>query len=133
MKRKISNKVIRAFNPCYDPATVGIPDGESLTIKNWIEKYRTKVKSHADILWLLCRNEFMSDRDLRLFAAWCARSSYQYCTAENPIDPRSTAAVDCAERFALGNATTEELLAARSAAESAAWSAQVDKLLTYFK
>ena len=46
-----------------------------------------------------------------------------------------------AERFANGEATSDELDAARSAARAAAcdeasdaaWDAQIDKLLTYFK
>jgi len=60
-----------------------------------------------------------NERSLRLFAVWCARSVPQ-------TDPRSVAAIDCAERFAIGLATADELSAAESAAESAAsaaWSA----------
>jgi len=30
MKTKISNVVIRRFNPCYDPKKVGIPENETI-------------------------------------------------------------------------------------------------------
>lgn len=58
------------------------------------------------------------DRAIRLFGVACARQ-VQHLMA----DPRSLAALDVAERFANGEATTEELSAARSAAWSAAESA----------
>ena len=124
MKKKINNRLIRTFKPCYDPSNIGISDKESLPIKEWIEKYRTMVKDQSDIVWLVCRKEFMSDKDMRFFAVWCARQSYQYCTDENPIDQRSIDAIDCAERFANGLVTEDELSAAASAAWSAAWSAK---------
>jgi hypothetical protein len=117
--KTINNELIRSFKPCYDPLEVGIPDDETISVADWVEKYRDVVKSKVDIIWLLCRNEFLSDKDLRLFAVWCARSAYKYCTKEHPIDRRSVAAVDCAERFAHGNATIEELNAAWSDARNA--------------
>ena len=157
---KLSNEIIREFNPCYDPASIGIPDGEVLSITDWVNKYRKIVKSEVDIVWLLTRNDFMSDKDLRLFAVWCAREALKL--VKNP-DHRSIEACNVAERYANGDATTQELSAAESAALSAAWAtvwstarsatksaaksaaesaasepavmrpAQVDKLLTYFK
>jgi hypothetical protein len=117
---KISNRIIRKFNPCYDPKEVGIKERESLTVKDWIEKYRNSVKNKEDMIWLLCRKEYMSDKDMRLFAVWCARSTYALCET---IDQQSIDAVDTAERYANGEATDEELSAARSAAWSAVWSA----------
>ena len=72
---EISNEIIRKFNPCYDPASVGIPDGEVLSITDWVNKYRKTVKSEADIVWLVARSAFMSDKDLRMFAVWCAREA----------------------------------------------------------
>jgi hypothetical protein len=150
MKKKINNRLIRSFKPCYDPSEVGIPDGESLTVKEWIEKYRNTVKEKQDVIWLLCRNDFMTDKDLRLFAVWCARESLKLI--DHP-DERSVNACNVAERFANGQATNEELsaacdaacAAARSAAWASAWAAacdaacaaaraaQIDHILTYFQ
>ena len=54
------------------------------------------------------------DRDLRLFAVWCARRTQHRMT-----DPRSIAAIDVAERFANGEATADELCAAEGEALNA--------------
>jgi hypothetical protein len=124
--KTINNELIRSFNPCYNPLEVGISDEETLSVVGWVEKYRTVVKSKSDIIWLLCRKEFMSDKDLRLFAVWCARNAYKYCIKEYPIDPRTIAAVDCAEKFAHGNASIRELVFARDAA----WDATKTNMIT---
>ena len=146
----INNKLIRSFRPCYDPSKY-IDETENLPIKQGIKKYRGIVPA-KDILWLLCRNEFLSDRDLRLFAVWCAREALKL--VDNP-DQRSVAACDVAERYANGEATKEDLAAAATAASAAwaadaaaataawaaaaadaeaaaAWEKQLDKLITYF-
>jgi hypothetical protein len=117
MKTKINNKLIRSFGPCYDPKEIGVPESETLTIKEWVEKHRGEVNNKADIIWLLTRKEFMTDRDIRLFAVWCAREALKLI--ENP-DPRSINACDVSEKFANGQATREELAAARDAARAAA-------------
>ena len=154
MKTKINNKLIRSFNACYDPSEIGIPDNESLSVKDWVDTYRNLVKNKQDVIWLLCRNEFLTDRQLRLFACWCAKEAMKL--VKNP-DPRSLKAIEVAEAFAEGNVTKEELAAAwaaagdvawaaaRAAAWAAAWAAagdvaraaagdaQIDRLLIYFK
>lgn len=73
-----------------------------------------------DAIWCLRAVEG-HDREIRLFAVWCARQVQHLMT-----DPRSIAALDVAERFAHGLATQEELAAARVAARAAAWAAAAD-------
>jgi hypothetical protein len=75
-----------------------------------------------DALWCL-RAVTGHDREIRLYAVWCARQVQHLMT-----DPRSIAALDVAERHADGLATDEELTAARDAAEAAwaAWAAARD-------
>ena len=72
-----------------------------------------------DALWCL-RAVYDHDKEIRLFAVWCARQVQHLMT-----DQRSVAALDVAERFANGDATKEELDAAgaeaRAAAGAAAW------------
>ena len=70
------------------------------------------------LMWVATRPGVLDDRTLRLFAVFCARSVEHRLT-----DQRSRDAIDVAERFANGNATAEELSAARDAARSAAESA----------
>ena len=115
----INNDLIRSFNPCYDPSTKGIPDNETLTVHEWVEKYRNVVPAQ-DVIWLLLRNEFYTDKQLRLFAVWCAREALKM--VDNP-DQRSINACDIAERYANGEATDEELRAARAAARTVALAA----------
>lgn len=114
--KTINNKLIRSFNPCYDPSEKGIPDDETLTVHEWVSKYKDVVPI-SDILWLLLRNDFYTDKQLRLFAVWCAREALKM--VDNP-DQRSINACDIAERYANGKATAEELDAARVAAWDAA-------------
>ena len=61
-----------------------------------------------------------NERTAHLFAVWNAREALKFLA--NP-DPRSVAACDVAERYANGEATSEELAAARAAAWDAAWDA----------
>jgi hypothetical protein len=70
-----------------------------------------------DALWCL-RAVRGHDRELRLYAVWCARQVQHLLT-----DPRSIAALDVAERFANGEASQQELDAARAAARDAAGTA----------
>ena len=75
-----------------------------------------------DALWSMkCVKN--ADRDLRLFAVWCARQVQHLMT-----DQRSINTLDVAERFANGSETIEELATARrdaawAAARAAAWAA----------
>jgi hypothetical protein len=70
-----------------------------------------------DALWCT-RAVTGHDREIRLYAVWCARQVQHLMT-----DPRSIAALDVAERFANGEATRGDLDAARAAARAAAWAA----------
>lgn len=71
-----------------------------------------------DALWTLrCIDSV--ERDARLYAVWCARQVQHLMT-----DNRSIAALDAAERYANGQATDDEIDAARTAAIDAAWDAK---------
>ena len=88
-----------------------------------------------DRLWCLLRPEFLSKRDSQLFACDCAlRALRKERKAGREPDKRSWSAVRVAEKFALGAATREELIAAWDAAwavrdaardAKAAWAARV--------
>ena len=73
------------------------------------------------LLWVATRPGVLTDRDIRLFAVWCARQVQHLMT-----DPRSIAALDVAERHASNQATDDELAAARAAAWDAAGDAAGD-------
>ena len=67
-----------------------------------------------DALWCLRAVEG-HDREIRLYAVWCARQVQHLLT-----DKRSLDALDVAERYANGQATKAELAAAWAAAGAAA-------------
>jgi len=71
-----------------------------------------------DALWCL-RAVTGHDREIRLYAVWCARRVQHLM-----IDPRSIAALDVAERYANNLATEHDLEAARDAAWAAAGAPQ---------
>ena len=73
------------------------------------------------LIWIATRPGVLDDRTLRKFAAWSPRQVQHLMT-----DPRSTHALDVAERHAEGLATDEELAAAWDAARDAAWDAARD-------
>jgi hypothetical protein len=73
-----------------------------------------------DALWCL-RAVDGYEKEMRLYAFWCARQVQHLMTNQRSLD-----ALDVAERFAHGKATKDELAAARAAASVAAWSAAMD-------
>jgi len=72
----------------------------------------------ADALWCL-RAVQGRDHEIRLYAVWCARQVQHMMT-----NPRSLAALNVAERFAIGEETKAEL----SATWAATWAAQETRL-----
>lgn len=72
------------------------------------------------LIWVATHPGCLDDRTLRLFAVWCARQVQHLME-----DERSIAALDVAERFANGEATSEELAAAGAAAGATAGAAWV--------
>ena len=72
-----------------------------------------------DTLWC-CRAAPEHDREWRLFAVWCVRQVQHLM-----LDKRSIEALDVAERFANGRATSAELRDAWARSADAAWSAEV--------
>jgi hypothetical protein len=117
MYKTISNEIIRNFHPCYDPSEVIKDENEELSIKDWVQKYRNVVPT-KDIIWLLLREEFLYEKDLRLFGVWCARESFKLI--EDP-DKRIVEAFNVAERYSNGETTKDELDAAYIADDNVAY------------
>ena len=104
---------IRCWEPCYDPTRYLPADWQGTAL----DILAVEDCPARDRLWVVLREESIDAQALRLFAVWCARQAL--ALIDNP-DPRSVAAVDMAERFANGEATVDELDAARYAAIAAA-------------
>ena len=105
---------IRDMDPCYDPGEYLPEDWEGSVI----DILNIADCPAKDRLWVVLREKFIDAKTLRLFAVWCAREALKLI--DKP-DPRSIAARDVAERYANGEATADELAAARDAAGAAAW------------
>jgi len=90
-------------------------DDEPLNIKTILES-----NGVDDAIWCL-QAVGGKDKEIRLFAVWCARQVQHLMT-----DQRSLDALDVAERFANGLASEEELRVARAAAAAAAWEASMN-------
>lgn len=110
---------IRAHNPCRDgwgKLLRGLnktqPDNEPLWIDTVLD-----CNGLDDAIWCLRAVEGC-DREIRLYAIWCARRMQYLMT-----DPRSVAALDVSERYARGEASDAELAAARKAAWASSESA----------
>ncbi|MCB1429598.1 MAG: hypothetical protein KDJ66_10820 [Nitratireductor sp.] len=107
---------IREHSPCEDgwkKLLAGLgktkADDEPLPFARIVE-----INGLDDALWC-CRAEPQYAKEWRLFAVWCARQVQHLMT-----DQRSLDALDVAERYANGEATDDELAAARDAAWCAA-------------
>ena len=79
--------------------------------------------SPEDLIWAATRPGVLTDKELRLFAVYCARSVQHLMR-----DPRSIAAIDVAERYACGLATDDELRAAWFSAACAASAAALSAI-----
>ena len=114
---------IRAHSPCHEGWTKLLKtlnktkaDNESLSIIEILDS-----NGLDDALWCLHAIKGR-DREIRLFAVWCARQVQHLMT-----DPRSIATLDVSERFANGDATSDDLLAAGAAARAAARAAEIGR------
>ena len=110
---------LRKFSPCYDP-TKYLPENWKGTV---IDILNVTDCPTEDRLWVVLRKEFMTDKQLRLFAVWCARQALAIPGNESEVCSNTC---DVAERYANGEATKEEFAAAWAAALDAAWAAARD-------
>ena len=104
------NEELWEAEPCPDHPVVGADD----------KVVTCKVR-------LVRRVDGWNERTARLFAADCAEMTLlgERASGREP-DERSWAAVGVVRRYAVGDATAEDLVAARDAARDAAWAAARD-------
>ena len=107
---------IRAHNPCADGWAKLLrhlgktqADDEPVSLLTILDS-----NGLDDALWCL-RAVDGYQREMRLYAVWCARQVQHLMT-----DPRSLAVLDVAEQHAHGQATDKELVAACAAARAGA-------------
>ena len=112
------------FNPCskYDENTIKKIAGRK---KRWsaLDVLKLDFIPAQDRLWAVLREEFIDVPILHEFACRCAEGVLKQM--DNP-DPCSVAAIEIKRKWLKGEATDEELTAARDAARAAAWDAAWD-------
>jgi len=79
-----------------------------------------KDKAVCQSIRLVRQIEGWNDRNLRLFACWCAEQVLPIYERDYPNEKRQRQAIETARKFANGEATIEALAAARDAAWGAA-------------
>jgi len=111
--KRITIKDIRDWGPCYDPV-----EGKSELPEDWsgtaLDVLNLDVPI-TDRFWVVLRKELLPEKELRLFAVWCARQVQHLMK-----DERSLKALDVSEAYAKGEATKGELFIAVNAAWEAA-------------
>jgi hypothetical protein len=120
-RKTIDYKLIMSFNPCHEWPLKRVKKAvpEEITLIEFLKNEEIPPK---DKVWVVVRNEFFSDKELRLLACDIAEKAL---TQHRVTDTRSWNAIKVSRNFANGKATKEELAAARSAADAAVWSAAV--------
>lgn len=72
--KQLTIQDIRDLNPCYSPNKF-LPEDWSGDIMDILKLEQVPAK---DRIWVVVRQEFMSDRELKLFGLACARTLKQY-------------------------------------------------------
>jgi hypothetical protein len=118
----ITLKKIRKHSPCTDRWEKLLKSLGKTKVDNAPLSLITVLDSNGldDAVWCLRALEGY-DKEIRLFAVWCARQVQHLMK-----DGRSLRALDVAEAFAYGTASREDLDAARLAAWDAAWAVDWD-------
>ena len=122
MSALITRESLRSAGACHSDERIAewVPEAGVVVSPETVAEAISAGVSREDIHWALAMAAVASDRVLREHACWCARRAL--ALVPDP-DPRRLKAVEVAERFALGEATRDELAAARDAAWAAAWDA----------
>ena len=141
MNLQTTLNIIRAAKPCADgwanllkSLPANIDHDAPISFLHILES-----NGLYDALWalrcVLPSQENERDREARLFACDCAENVLHIFEAKYPDDTRPRECISLSRRFAVGEATTEELCAARAAAwaaADAAWAAARDKQKAQF-
>ena len=89
---------------------------KELAMNNCMDMQEAWLTSKPElVIWMCWQSGVLTDKELRLFAVFCARQVEHLITNE-----RSKNAINVAEKFAYGNATNEELASASDAARASA-------------
>ena len=118
--KRITVDLVMSYEPCYDRERIQELFGKRKYIMP-LTILKTDNVSAEDKLWLLLRNDFLSEKNRRLFACDCAERVLHLYEKEYD-NPAPRKAIETARLYANGKATQDEL----DAAWAAAWAAARD-------
>ena len=70
--KKITYSMICKMHPEYYFDSRGIPSDYSASVADFIKEWRNNAQIKEHILYFICREEFMTEKDLRSLAVWHA-------------------------------------------------------------
>lgn len=101
---RVTYRQILELSPYFKPKKLGMMTDYSATVSEFIKDYRNKVIRARDLYWVVCNDKFLTKKELRLYAVWCARQVQHLMKDQRSID-----ALDIAEKYANGEVTVEDL------------------------
>lgn len=105
----LTTKILDSYKPCY-PASRYYSKDWSGTVIDIMKDNRIPSR---DRFWATLRKDLVSEKLALLFAIWCARQVRQ-----NHQDKELKDVLDVVEKYCVGEASSADLKAAQSAAES---------------
>ena len=118
---------VLTWGPCHSEVKVremAAPLGERFDA---LDVLRASHITAEDRLWTVLRPEMIDEPTLHEYACRSAEWALAFVALGGAtIDPRSLAAIEVKRRWVRGEATDEDLAAARAAARAAAWDASWD-------
>lgn len=80
--KKITIPMIRSWGPCYDPNRY-LPENFKGTVLDILDN---KEIPFEDRLWVILRNDLVSEKFMRIFAVWCARQVQHLMKDQRSLD-----------------------------------------------
>ena len=108
---KITLKDVKKLKPCYNPRDIGAKDNVEYEVtKQGISEWAEKCKNKSDIIWLLCRNPYMNDSDMRHFAVWLSRRYMNKTEISDDAKEELETYFEIADKYADGKISNDTLL-----------------------
>lgn len=101
---KITYDQIKSLSQRHEYESIGMTNDYESTIPNFINEYRYKVSDLSTIMRTLCRHDFMTDKELILFAVRSCRQVQHIMKDEGSLK-----ALDAADDYVKGIFSSTEL------------------------
>ena len=108
---KITLKDVKKLKPCYNPRNIGAKDGVEYEVtQRGISEWSERCRNKSDIIWLLCREPYMNDSDMRHFAVWLSRRYMNKTEISDDAKEELETYFEIADKYADGKISNDTLL-----------------------